>query len=119
MNTPETVDCTRCGTPTISSHAWHKVPRPRLDLPYRCRGIAGRCARCSHAERYAKRILAREAAGVKVRRQVKAASVVEDWEWLDHDRTTSRAARIRAAAPRIGMTPTALSKALSRAGIAA
>ena len=101
--------CTGCEVPTVGSYTWKRMSKAERVGLQRHSGH-GLCPRCYSRER-------RQTPAT--RSMVPRAVVVEEWEWLDHDRMASRAQRVRTAAARLGMTPDALDKALTRAGVAA
>jgi hypothetical protein len=100
--------CRECGALMLGCSAHAQQPKPRRYKRHEAHGL---CTACH------KRASNPKPPGARVMH--KRADVLEDWHWIDHDPTVSKMARVRTAAPRLGMSPAALLKALQRAGVAA
>lgn len=106
----ETRPCKTCQHPTLSSRQWRKQPTPRVAREWVA--STGQCRTC-----YRRASNPNPRPGGGVPREV----VLEDWSWLHETGELSRhdplTVRVRQAAPRMGMSPAALERALARAGV--
>lgn len=104
-----------CGTKLFSHYAWNRLPREkRAELRaagYNTAERRGECGPCR--QRRVRAETAPAEYGFHWRHEV-----LEEWElFVDHSMTMG--ANIRHLAPRLGMTPRALEKALRRSGVKA
>lgn len=104
--------CSKCHRLMVSKRTYYGHPRGREFQVAYSRELCVSCG-CRNEEYRAARRKPDAA------QQRPLTHVLEDWNWLDHDPTVSGAERIRQAAPRLGMKPKALEKALERAGVRA
>lgn len=109
--------CRECGAGLVRQRVWRKLTQAERDRltaeGKRRQERPGLCSRCFHR---ANREKQRAEADIMTR-----DLVLTDWRWLHEtgqlSETEPLAARVRVAAPRMGMTVDALAKALERAGV--
>lgn len=106
--------CDQCRIPTLPYTTWTKAPQPVRDTwkatGLRRAGARGLCNTC-YRTRWATGQLTDHP-----RRNVPRRDVLEDWAALSDERAgLSQTQAVRIMAPRLGMTPAALEKALARA----
>jgi hypothetical protein len=111
--------CLDCGRTLVTSGVWARASRDLraawvADGRSQHRG-RGMCARCRERRRVAGTLDERPPVARRARRRM----VLEEWEHLGGDSNAwpSRAAAVRALAPRLGMSGAALYRALNRAGV--
>lgn len=110
--TPETVGTCGCGVRLVTHWRWINLPlaaRGELrDARYGPKNADGECDKCAHVRRYVPR----------PRSGYTRDEVLTEWGRFV-DRRDTKARNIEALAPRLGMTPAALERALLRAGVRA
>jgi len=112
-------ECGECGCTLIGHWTWARIPhdeRPQLRADgYNRAAKRDTCCTCYVRGRYVPKTSGRST--------VPRVVVLESWQWLHEQgelsRHDSRAKRIEQAAPRLGMKPKALERALDRAKAAA
>lgn len=101
--------CTACTIPMIAMETWRNTPREerrRLRPTVRPHQARGLCDTCYYRDK--------RHGHTTNRLTVRVVDVAEDWTHLA-DRRHSQQANVRALAPRLGMTETALERAILRA----